>query len=602
MARVTSLITSLSLTLPHGRDSPILLGAATSLPVKTGATFSYAPCRRLIMSPNPFNPLAHDDSPSSADDAPGSDDMDVLVEETPTPPSAPQTPAQPIPSSPPPNATSKGKARDNKRPVSPSNTTNDGPAKNKRREHSPRAAPFGDVRYTRLFLAPHSHTPQEEYARFEQAAEFARTQPSAPASRTPTPIASTSNTRHRSYAEAATANNSSDGHRSRPSSSHTNRTRSRAHERPRQPSPEFEPYIPPLEPRLTPTLPPPGGWRDVDGISVEGLLQHVDAAQCSAWRALPGRKILAWLARGRALPQDVTQSRLYDAICAILPEDSNVVVAPPIPDNNFAGAAPLACLVYDMSDIEYDLLSQMPVWSLPLPLDTTFFIVDFDAPPSPFTHSIKGLTYPPCERSGDLIAAQLGTDLYSNQQAADFLAVHHDALPHVHGRSRLQTVTRSIRCSPMRMLKPGSNNVWITQWNVFITSPSVSLTANLIWRELIANMEIRTVLFGVGLHVDESWSCAICQGISHPSGLCPFPTAPGWNGPAASSSSSDPRVTQTQSAPHIAVPGSASRRTDTGPATQHRSLPTPTSTGRNAGATRGGGNRGRGRARPAPRA
>jgi hypothetical protein len=45
--------------------------------------------------------------------------------------------------------------------------------------------------------------------------------------------------------------------------------------------------------------------------------------------------------------------------------------------------------------------------------------------------------------------------------------------------------------------------------------------------DAVAKVEFRHSFLGTGT-VRQGWSCTICHGSDHPSGLCPFPSTPGW--------------------------------------------------------------------------
>ncbi|KAI0720210.1 hypothetical protein C8T65DRAFT_692842 [Cerioporus squamosus] len=73
--------------------------------------------------------------------------------------------------------------------------------------------------------------------------------------------------------------------------------------------------------------------------------------------------------------------------------------------------------------------------------------------------------------------------------------------------------------------------------NVFLRSPTLSIR---VWRRWI--QELRDLTFGsfqtAIARVRRVTSCSGCQGVDHPSHLCPFLRMPGWNGPISAGMSS----------------------------------------------------------------
>ncbi|KAJ7577692.1 hypothetical protein C8J56DRAFT_1060867 [Mycena floridula] len=68
--------------------------------------------------------------------------------------------------------------------------------------------------------------------------------------------------------------------------------------------------------------------------------------------------------------------------------------------------------------------------------------------------------------------------------------------------------------------------------NVYATFPFTSLSGFTELRRIITSLRFRTKMTGEGRAIPAPFLCHICRGMDHPTGLCPFPSIPGWMGPS----------------------------------------------------------------------
>ncbi|KAJ7573791.1 hypothetical protein C8J56DRAFT_1065712 [Mycena floridula] len=67
--------------------------------------------------------------------------------------------------------------------------------------------------------------------------------------------------------------------------------------------------------------------------------------------------------------------------------------------------------------------------------------------------------------------------------------------------------------------------------NVYADFPFSSMSGYMELHRIVTRLRFRTIMIGEGRAIPSPFLCHICRGMDHPTGLCPFPTIPGWLGP-----------------------------------------------------------------------
>ncbi|KAJ3480916.1 hypothetical protein NLI96_g8029 [Meripilus lineatus] len=78
---------------------------------------------------------------------------------------------------------------------------------------------------------------------------------------------------------------------------------------------------------------------------------------------------------------------------------------------------------------------------------------------------------------------------------------------------------------------------WLTQGGImekathlYIRSPAGDLESFNFWKAKLRSLDFSDPFIGTGALIGP-WKCLGCFGVDHPTGLCPFPKVPGWQGP-----------------------------------------------------------------------
>jgi hypothetical protein len=95
-------------------------------------------------------------------------------------------------------------------------------------------------------------------------------------------------------------------------------------------------------------------------------------------------------------------------------------------------------------------------------------------------------------------------------------------LRHLPEEERITKILDTLRVQMVNICAPGGSLHPIA--NLYI---NCSFDNDEGWTRLVAKLEYCNSLIGTGVY-HPGWTCTICHGVDHPSGLCPFPQLPGW--------------------------------------------------------------------------
>lgn len=284
-------------------------------------------------------------------------------------------------------------------------------------------------------------------------------------------------------------------------------------------------------------FPPPGvvvigaAYRHlVDGISVHGLLSQVHALQRHEWSLVQSHKVLVYLADHLARGTDDTRDAVTEVCRALLPTGSAFRVAVADPDHFQREARPRVCLVWGLTAPEAGLLSRFDAWSLANGL--TMFTLAWDAPPSPFIASLMGFTAPPSPAGRAEVEALVRNILRGNTTLQNFVTSYHDNIP-LGLPPTLDTLLREVEINTFTVPSSVNPGTQLVIWNLHVRSPTAIPDLHRAWRDLVT-----CILMAADEDLDfcivapPAFICAMCRATSHPASRCPFPAAPGWNGPS----------------------------------------------------------------------
>ncbi|KAG6371297.1 hypothetical protein JVT61DRAFT_9767 [Boletus reticuloceps] len=205
-------------------------------------------------------------------------------------------------------------------------------------------------------------------------------------------------------------------------------------------------------------------------------------------------------------------------------------IAPP-PLAQDAQSAPIAFLIYDISETTRDILLQTRIWATPkltfevFPFTPTFptlmFLLDGFVTQDPSQVKYAVLNHWYADRVYDSFIAVITQDPdypadLPPQDQLDWMA------------NSYSRITDSLEIQLLDIRRCG--NVPAPRHNIFATLPTKNPKTWHDLRTLFENIVYTDPLHGTGKK-GPIRQCQICHCVTHPRGLCPFPNIEGWLGP-----------------------------------------------------------------------
>ncbi|KAF8428428.1 hypothetical protein L210DRAFT_3652413 [Boletus edulis BED1] len=212
--------------------------------------------------------------------------------------------------------------------------------------------------------------------------------------------------------------------------------------------------------------------------------------------------------------------------------DCNCGVYPPAPVNGYPlNSCPNVFLIHAISPEVKEIILNRRVWSSAHITFEARPLVERTLPSLLF--NLVGLTTnnPECARE---IVQQTWNDSETRHQMAVIL---HESDPRFKDKETfpllehyLGAFIESVETELLDYKSAGG--VATPRFNILSESPTASVHAWSNLRQFLATLPYTTSLYGVG-SASRLFHCTLCHSVSHPRGLCEFPNAPFWNGPAA---------------------------------------------------------------------
>lgn len=204
-------------------------------------------------------------------------------------------------------------------------------------------------------------------------------------------------------------------------------------------------------------------------------------------------------------------------------------IAPPSPSTPPAKHPLITFIAYGMSTALADVILKQRVWSSD---DITFEALPFEPDLIPsLAICIAGFTSP--DQKAAQIAIKAAWSTTTNQDRLVETLQQHDPLfegedGKTDARKAISEMTHSTRVDLIDYKEQGG--IPAPRFNVFITPPTSDMLAWTHIKKYLFSLTYPSILIGTG-RCTPLFSCQICHSFSHPRGLCPFPTVPGWKGP-----------------------------------------------------------------------
>lgn len=264
-----------------------------------------------------------------------------------------------------------------------------------------------------------------------------------------------------------------------------------------------------------------------------GHLDNVRLDQQTAWENIPGGKLIAHAALlGCPTPEtSKAQNNLKMKIFNASTGATTTKASAPIPSIAVQGnnRPPHASLLYDIPAVQLAYATQQRVLNR---AEGTLFIYS----PEPIIPTFLGTVRNYSIEVDDAVTA--GNIIQRCLDRADFdrnitpLVMNNPAWIHMPARTATQEIRDSLRVEVVPIIGPGPTRPVTPYINVFMRSPTPDPYAWRLFRASFKEIDFMDLVWGPGEVVAEEFTCGLCHGRTHPTGLCPFPLVQSWITPA----------------------------------------------------------------------
>ena len=186
---------------------------------------------------------------------------------------------------------------------------------------------------------------------------------------------------------------------------------------------------------------------------------------------------------------------------------------------------PTVFLICKLSETQKNILLDRYVWASS---SIAFRVIRTDPPHPNFLFSVKGLGTTLEDDVRGMIQS-----VWHDSTTTLFLSSIVDATPLPDRRkvsSALRNLIDSLRIERLDVKERG--DTLAPRFNIFADGspiPDVNTWSKI--RSFLAKRSYADILIGFGTTEIAPYKCTLCHGITHPRGLCPFPSVVGWNPP-----------------------------------------------------------------------
>jgi hypothetical protein len=289
------------------------------------------------------------------------------------------------------------------------------------------------------------------------------------------------------------------------------------------PTPEpFENFSPPAKYELVPR--PEDGFPDIKGHTSKTIRAHVDPGTLKLWEKQEGPGVIAFSPSDKGTVDSakviIFREMLRDSIKA----PNLFLIVPDMIRGAFTDYRPvIPYYIGGITRAQRDLLLFWNCWATK---KTVFFIVPRGRFVSNFVMTLENTFLDANDAAIAKVTSALMTTVMADELHAfeDFVDEHHDAAhPHYTTEDVLDTIVGGLEVAPFQVIEKGAT---ITLFNVYAASPTRDADAYDGW---ISLFRTRTYEFYGTANARYPYTCGVCYGQDHPSGLCPYLDIPGWH-------------------------------------------------------------------------
>ncbi|KAJ7512189.1 hypothetical protein B0H11DRAFT_2213987 [Mycena galericulata] len=275
---------------------------------------------------------------------------------------------------------------------------------------------------------------------------------------------------------------------------------------------------------------PPGGFPPIYGWDDDAVRQNINPAHLEMWDASADAKIWVYEWNGTKYAREsISLENIKSSIARIFGTPAPLVGAPAPAQASSPG--PIVYLVKNLPPQHLQRLIDHRCWSING--GSTFFALPYNPPPHPFVMTLDQLTFEDTPENAVAVATLVAITIQGNHDAQTFLTLVHDNFPA--GSIPMAFFISSIRVVAVSLANSGGTGRH-TAWNVTAQPPSLDSASNRAWISLVSGLKYISEMHFVGSAMIPPPFCGGCKSLGH-NDLCPYPSIPGWNAPAASNAS-----------------------------------------------------------------
>ncbi|KAJ7506111.1 hypothetical protein B0H11DRAFT_2220036 [Mycena galericulata] len=272
---------------------------------------------------------------------------------------------------------------------------------------------------------------------------------------------------------------------------------------------------------------PPGGFPPIYGWDEDTVRQNINPAHLEMWDASADAKIWVYEWNGTKYTRESTSlENIKSSIARIFGTPAPLVGAPAPAQASSPG--PIVYLVKNLPPQHLQRLIDRRCWSING--GSTFFTLPYNPPPHPFVMTLDQLTFEDTPENAVAVATLVAITIQGNHDAQTFLTLVHDNFPA--GSDPMAFFISSIRVVAVSLANSGGTGRH-TAWNVTAQPPSLDPASNRAWISIVTGLKYISEMHFVGSAMIPPPFCGGCKSLGH-NDLCPYPSIPGWNAPAAS--------------------------------------------------------------------
>ncbi|KAF8194947.1 hypothetical protein BJ912DRAFT_923846 [Pholiota molesta] len=280
-------------------------------------------------------------------------------------------------------------------------------------------------------------------------------------------------------------------------------------------------FEPPAGLNITPT--PLGGFPCIHGITSVDLRKNVDAESLALWGELDDADYcLAFLAfDGPKTDTAANAQRIKDLIKQIFDCPRLIVSSPGSRAATREDRKPITpYLITGLDRDNIEILVRRACWSTP---SLTFFTFPSTYFLTGFVMTLRGFSFFDPERAHEAAASRVGRAIQADLAVRKVVCAYSDNYPGYTPDEVLAAIADTIEAQEIETVIEGTT---VTEYNIYMSGPTNNYVGFREWLAAVRTASY-TALEGRA-KAQHVYNCALCRGLDHPTGLCPFPFVKGW--------------------------------------------------------------------------